>query len=1429
MAGAPLLDPTCDTTPGNNSAGSDDADGLPADGCDTAAGAGLRYTVTATSTGSIPAHDLTVVDTLPPEITPLLSPGGALATTTGQTITGFTLSTGLWDQTARTITWTAVGPVAPATSLTFDYDAQITVSDELTDGQDLSNTADVDTFYGLSETERDAIVLANPLNDDIPIYGNGPTATRSGATPDTVTVEVHFPSLSIVKTESTGQDFTDVRFDAPFGWDLTVTNPSTVASAFNVDITDTLPEGWTYVPGSALVTTPYATSAIDPACAATPSGACDSAGALNVETLTWTDLVSGLAQPLLPLATITITFDAIPQSAALASSPAVAAAHTGYDGGAGFEHLNTTAVTGEDATGSDSCCDPDGPGGADPVEYGDTDDDGVFIRQIDLEVEKTIIPLDDDTDPADGPYWFGSLVDYVITVDNEGPDDATTVTLSDIFDPTELEFDSVVSSDRGTYDSGLDIWTVGPIADGEILELVLRMRLISLGAVDNIAQVDTADQFDIDSTPGNDEPTEDDQDDVLIETAPTSLGDFVWLDLNDDGVQDVGEPGIADVTVVVTWLDPGDGSPMSFTTTTNAMGAYGVPPEEGLPADTDITVTIDVGMSPNLAGLTQSFDRDLTLDDTSTEQITLADTALPDTSLADLDFDFGYTPGTQSLGDIVWWDQNASDDDTNGVGEEGIEDVDVTATWAGFDDTFGNGDDLVFTTTTDPDGLYLFEDIPAGEYRVVVDDTTLPEGLTTATYDLDGIATEHVAELTIDPGENQLDVDFSYGGPGVLGDTVWIDTNADGVIDPGEPGIGGVTVTATWDGPDETPGTLDDIALTTTTDADGMYLFTGLPFGEYEVVVTDTDLPADITQTYDFDGLGTPHTSVTTLSLGAPSDLDQDFGYRGLGEIGDTVWLDYSGNGGPLVDGNDVGIPGVAVTLTLTNPNGGPDIVFTTTTDADGEYEFLFLPDGDYRVDLDSSTMPGGIGPVFDPDGGDDLESSLTLDDDPFTLPVESIDRDQDFSFAGSGSIGDTVWHDLDADGVIDPGEPGIAGVTVTITYTDPITGLTFTDTRVTDADGVYLFDNLPAGGYIVAVDPATIPVGFGQTFDLDGDLDHTTTLTLGIDEDREDADFGYQEAADLLIDKSHVGDFVIGSDNVWTISVTNDGPAVGRAPVTVTDTLPAGISFSSSVGADWTCSAAGQAVTCTYVDSGGTPIDLLSGATSSFDLVVGVDDAAAPSVINTATVTSETPGDPPENNTDDDPTEVPLSLLDLEKVLSGQLRAGGEATYVISVTNTGPSDTRGDVIITDTLPAGLTFALAEPSSGVSCSASGQIVTCSTSSVIVVDAAITVTLIVDVAEDIVGETIINEAVVEGGNEVNGIPLPPEILDELHADDPADRDDEVAAQVQEPGLPVTGARSITTVIAALAAILFGAVLLWVARRPRRPAHARSSLG
>jgi fimbrial isopeptide formation D2 family protein/uncharacterized repeat protein (TIGR01451 family) len=1355
----------CDQTPGNT------AD---ADTCATDAGSSYTFTLTVTNDGNWPAYDVAVSDTPDSDLTNIVVPSS-----TG-TVT-------VVDGTAPNLAWTIPGPIAANTSVTITYTADLAASSTLNDGEVITNTADVPTYFGASSTTRTADPSA-----DWRTYGQGGAGGDVAA--DTVTMTVGFPNVTVVK--SAISDATDARVGVPFTWRIRATNQlaEPTAPAYDVDLDDTLPAGWVYVAGSASITTPYGTvtgAGADPTCV--PN--CTAAGAV----LTWNDVVSGSPQPLAPGAQVTIEFAATPQASLLTVGT------TGT-----FDHVNTAGVDAEDVTGA--------TGNADGSYGGPDDTEPARIRRTDLSVTKSVTA---------GPYSFGSEVNWTVTVSNAGPDTATNVTVADVLDPAELVFVQVVSATQGTYSSSTGTWTVGSIPSGTTHTLVIRTRLNKIGSITNRAWVRGNDQWDVDSTPSTNAPTtdEDDDDSVTITSVSTSLGDYVWYDVDGDSTADSGEPGIPGVRIVLEsagldgifgnaddFFGPdgvlGGGDDITVTeTTTNATGFYGF---SNLPTG-QYRVRVDPTTLP--AGMTPTFNDDAPstadpdLDDRS-GVITL------NSSTGYLAADFGYT-GTGSLGDTVWLDLNASGGATQQSGEPGIGDVDVTLVWGGFDGDLSTTTDNVTypIDITDANGQYLFERLPAGPYRVTLDAADLPAG-TAPTFDLDGTGTANAVTTSLTAGQNRVDVDFSVAGTGSIGDRVWYDADGDGTQDPGETGFGGVDVTVTWLGPDGVPGGGDDVVFTTTTASDGTYLVDHLPAGSYTVVLDATDLPAGVVPTFDLDGIGTPGAALTTLTPGQDR-RDVDFGYRGVASVGDRVWFDRDGDGASAPESDDVGLAGITVTVRWAGPDGvfgtGDDVVRTTTTDATGTYLVGNLPYGPVRVTVDPAQLPG-MAATFDGDGtgtANQVTVVLAADDAGTPGVDEANPRTADFAYTGTGSIGDLIWIDADADGVADSGEQGLPNVGVTVTWGGP-DGVVGTADDVsfpttTGPDGTYLVDRLPAGTFTVVVDTSTVPAGLVNVFDPDAATDSRTTVTLTPGQDRTDVDFGYRLQADLSITKTHAGNFEVGREGRYTIVVRNLGPAAAVTP-TVTDTLPTGLSYLNATGVGASCSANGQTVTCTLAT-------MALDATVTITLAVAVGRAAAPGVTNTVTVSSPTFDPVPGNNTASDPTSVPLADLSVTKQLGGTLVNGTIVTYTIVATNLGPSPSGGPVTIVDDLPAGLVFVEAG-GAGVTCGAVGQTVTCVTTGPLAVGQSVSVSVRVRV-NAAPGQTIVNSARVEGP-QVDSLPA---VTDPV----PTNNDSAVPGTVTRPTLPSTGALVGRWIAAALWAILLGVVLVLGARRRRTVAR------
>ncbi|WP_141751847.1 LPXTG cell wall anchor domain-containing protein, partial [Staphylococcus sp. HMSC056G08] len=219
--------------------------------------------------------------------------------------------------------------------------------------------------------------------------------------------------------------------------------------------------------------------------------------------------------------------------------------------------------------------------------------------------------------------------------------------------------------------------------------------------------------------------------------------------------------------------------------------------------------------------------------------------------------------------------------------------------------------------------------------------------------------------------------------------------------------------------------------------------------------------------------------------------------------LGDYVWEDSNKDG--IQNSNEVGIEGV--TVTLTKPDGS---VVTTTTDANGKYEFTDLPNGEYTITFEA---PEGYEPTLVNVGNTALDSdgttttvtinnadNYTIDSGFFKLVVEPT------PVPATYTVGDKVWEDTNKDGIQNSNEPGIPGVEVTLTKPD---GSTVTTT--TDENGNYEFTNLPNGEYTITFET---PEGYEPTLvnvgntALDSDGKTVTVIVNNADDKTIDSGF---------------------------------------------------------------------------------------------------------------------------------------------------------------------------------------------------------------------------------------------------------------------------------------------------------------------------------
>jgi protocatechuate 3,4-dioxygenase beta subunit/methionine-rich copper-binding protein CopC len=369
--------------------------------------------------------------------------------------------------------------------------------------------------------------------------------------------------------------------------------------------------------------------------------------------------------------------------------------------------------------------------------------------------------------------------------------------------------------------------------------------------------------------------------------------------------------------------------------------------------------------------------------------------------------DFGNF-GLVSVTGTVYEDKNGNG--SRDPGEPGLQNWTIELL-----NTSGN---IVATTTSDANGNYEFDNVFPGTFVVA---EILQSGWTQTQPVSPGTYT-----FTTQSATNETGLNFGNFTTGAVSGTVFNDVNGNGSQDAGDVGLSGWTIDLIQN---------TSVIATTTTDGNGFYSFAGLEPGLYTVreevqdgwVVTQpfgTDYTIPVVSSVDVTGLNYGDFQTVTLS-------------------GET-YNDLNGNGA-----NDPGEPGLqGWTINLLNAAGA--IKATTTTDANGNYEFDNIGPGGYYI----TEAP---------------QSGWKLTSFPAIYPVKTASGQNvpgmDFGNFQLVSFEGTVYKDINGNGTQDPGEPGLTGWTVNL---EDASGNVLA-TTTSDASGNYKFQDVANGTFIVA------------------------------------------------------------------------------------------------------------------------------------------------------------------------------------------------------------------------------------------------------------------------------------------------------------------------------------------------------------------------
>ncbi|MEZ6134168.1 MAG: SdrD B-like domain-containing protein [Pirellulaceae bacterium] len=529
-------------------------------------------------------------------------------------------------------------------------------------------------------------------------------------------------------------------------------------------------------------------------------------------------------------------------------------------------------------------------------------------------------------------------------------------------------------------------------------------------------------------------------------TGTHSVGDTVFYDLDGNGTQDGSEPGIVGVTVQIGIDLDGDTVADYFASTvTDQNGWYAF---DRVPNGTH-TVTL---VSP--AGTSPTTNHDGAAGGDNSSVVTIS-------GASDLTQDFGFL-GTGSIGETVYWDANNSG--SQDTGEIGLFNVPVQL------EIDFNGDgtvDYTLATSTDIDGKYLFANLPAGTYTVIV----TPLAGTVQTEDPDATL-DNRSTVVLASGESRLDQTFGYRGQAAIGDRVYFDYLGDSGVflaADNDRGMGGVDVTLSFDVDGDS---VADYSATTVTAADGTYLFSNLIAGDYTITIDASDLPDQmgLNPTFNIDSTLDNTTRLTLFD--STTRLDVDFGYHAHPDYQITVTdhnthvvagqlltydIDLVNNG--TYRGQNVRVTAQFQTNELENvtatAGGVVDAILGTVT-----WNIPILDDGEFRQLQISGNVASSLGNSPAP-----LTVAVTVSDDL----VNGIDP----SLANNA--------DTDTDQIAEIGAlKNVTSVVANGNNWDVTFAITVVNTGSVRLDDLTLFDNLVAqfGSQLVGVGMPTIDVG---------------------------------------------------------------------------------------------------------------------------------------------------------------------------------------------------------------------------------------------------------------------------------------------------------------------------------------------------------------
>ncbi len=908
----------------------------------------------------------------------------------------------------------------------------------------------------------------------------------------------------------------------------------------------------------------------------------------------------------------------------------------------------------------------------------------VTPQQADLFITKSV----DNAAPN-----VGGMVTFIVSVGDNGPSNATGVSVSDLL-PAGLTFVSATPS-QGSYDSGTGVWTIGNVNLATSQTLTVQATVSSPDAATNIATISAADQFD-----------------------PVSVN-------NSAMVLVVPEQADLAVSKTVSNPTPNVGDVISYTVTLTNIG-----PDVATNAATHIRVLEP--LPPGLAFVSATPSQGTFNPMTGVWSVGSVNPASPQTLviLATV-ISPAPTTNTVTITGADQFDPNPSNNTASAVETPQQADVAITKTVS--NSTPNVGGTITYTITVTDNGpdnatnVSVTDTLPAGLVPVSASPSVGSYNSSTGAWSVGNLSngasqTLQITARVTNPGpvtnlaaitqSDQYDPNSGNNSASILVTPQQANLALTKTVDNSTPNVGGTityTVTLTDSGPnnatsvqvlDALPSGLSFISATPSTgtsydSATGLWSVGTVSVGTPQTLTVQAAVispdpqtnVASITHSDQFDPVTSNNTSMITVT---PQQADLAISKATSDptpNVGESVTFTIT-----LTDNGPNAATGAQVTDLL--PSG---LTFVSDTPSQGTYDFSTGLWSVGTVDVGSPQTLVIEATVTSPNPLTNVATithSDQFDPNPANNTATAPDSPQQADLAltktvnnASPNVGDTITFTI---GLSNAGPSNATNVSVADALPTGLTLVSDTPSEGTydPITGLWTVGDVSAGGSLTLLIMASVISSNATTNvatithadQFDPNTANNTAITT---QTPQQADLALSKTASTQTPN-------VGETVTFTVTLTDNGPDAATG-AQVTDLLPLGLRFVSATSSQGTTYDSSTGLWSVGTVNVGSPQILVIEAT-----VTSPDPQ-----INTAMIAHADQFDPVTTNNSATVALTPQQAdLALAKSVSNPTpNVGDTLTFAVTLSNNGPNAAT-NVEVTDLLPSGLSFVSATPSQG---------------------------------------------------------------------------------------------------------------------------------